>query len=73
MSIQQPSQRTSSHEPFIPVIEAADRLGIFRWKLRRAVKSGSIPSYHFLNNRVLVRLSEVVAFIEASRHGGDNA
>lgn len=66
-------QSSAKVEPFIPVIEAADRLGIYRWKLRRAVKSGSIPSYRFLNNRVLVRLSEVIAFIEASRHGGDNA
>jgi excisionase family DNA binding protein len=57
-------------EPFIPVIEAADRLGVHRWKLRRAVKAGLVPSYRLHNSRALVRLSEVILFIEASRHGG---
>jgi excisionase family DNA binding protein len=52
--------------------EAAEILGIHLWALRRAVKSGAIPSYTPFNSRRLVRLSEVIAFIEASRQGGSN-
>lgn len=40
------------------------------WKLRRAAKLGLFPTYTVLNTRRLVKLSEVVAAIEASRQGG---
>lgn len=57
-------------EKFIPLNEAADRLGIHLWALRRAVKRGDIPSYTPFNRRRLVRLSEVIAAIETFRQGG---
>jgi hypothetical protein len=50
--------------------EAAALLGLPVWKLRRAVKRGLVVSYRLANTRALVRLSEVVAVIEASRTGG---
>ncbi|WP_412032954.1 helix-turn-helix transcriptional regulator [Nitratireductor aquimarinus] len=57
-------------EKFIPLKEAADRLGLHLWALRRAVNRGDIPSYTPFNKRRLVRLSEVIAAIEAFREGG---
>lgn len=49
---------------------AAEELGIHYWQLQRAVKRGAIPSYAPFNSRRLVKLSEVIAFIDASRQGG---
>jgi hypothetical protein len=40
------------------------------WKLQRAAKQGLIKTYTFFNSRRLLRLSEVLAWIEASRRGG---
>ncbi len=57
-------------EKFIPLNEAADRLGIHLWALRRAVKRGHVPSYAPFGKRRLVRLSEVIATIETFREGG---
>ena len=57
-------------ERFITLAQAADRLGIHLWALRRAVKRGDIPSYAPFNKRKLVRLSEVIMAIETSREGG---
>lgn len=57
-------------EKFITLEDAATTLGVHLWALRRAVKRGSIPSYTPFNRRRLVRLSEVVAAIEAARQGG---
>ncbi|UIJ71918.1 excisionase family DNA-binding protein [Aurantimonas sp. HBX-1] len=60
----------SRPEKLITFHEAADVLGVHYWQIQRAVKRGDIPSYRPFNSRRLVKLSEVVAFIEASRHGG---
>lgn len=57
-------------EKFIPLSEAANRLGIYLWALRRAVKRGDIPSYAPFGKRRLVRLSEVILAIETFRQGG---
>ena len=46
---------------------AADALGVPVWKLNRAAKQNLFPTYRLLNSRRLVKLSEVVAAIEASR------
>jgi hypothetical protein len=54
-------------EPYIPGKQAADILGLRPWKVYRAIKTGIIPSYQLLNSRRLVKLSEVIAAIEASR------
>jgi excisionase family DNA binding protein len=59
-----------STEPLCTIQEAAERLNVHLWALRRAVKRGDIPSYTPFNSRRLVRLSEVVAFIDAQRRGG---
>ena len=57
-------------EPLLTIQNAAKVLGIHVWALRRAVKAGTIPAYAPFNGRKLVRLSEVVAAINASKIGG---
>jgi excisionase family DNA binding protein len=57
-------------EPFLTIQEAASLLNLPVFKLRRAVKSGVVPSYTFANRRRLVRLPEIVAVIEQSNPGG---
>jgi excisionase family DNA binding protein len=59
-------------EPFLTLQQAAKELGLHVWALRRAVKSGAIPAYQPFNGRKLVRLSEVVSAINASKIGGGN-
>jgi excisionase family DNA binding protein len=59
-------------EPFLTLQQAAKELGLHVWALRRAVKSGAIPAYQPFNGRKLVRLSEVVSAINASKIGGEN-
>lgn len=57
-------------EHLISLKDAAKALGLPYFKLQRAARSGLIPTYRVYNSRKLVRLSEVVATIEASRTGG---
>jgi hypothetical protein len=59
-------------EKLTTVKKAADTLGLPPWKLRRAAKAGAFPTYTVLNSRRLVRLSEVIAAIEASKKGGSD-
>lgn len=70
--ITQPSPEQFGVEPFLTLQQAAKELGVHVWALRRAVKSGAIPAYQPFNGRKLVRLSEVVAAINASKTGGEN-
>ena len=70
--ITQPSPEQLGVEPFLTLQQAAKELGVHVWALRRAVKSGAIPAYQPFNGRKLVRLSEVVAAINASKTGGEN-
>jgi predicted site-specific integrase-resolvase len=63
------SPNPSSPEPYVNIQDAAKKLGVHAWALRRAVKAGAIPAYTPFNGRKLVRLSEVVAAIDASRIG----
>lgn len=58
-------------EKFVTVKEVADTLGLPAFKLYRAVKRGTLPTYRIGNGRQLVRLSEVLAVIEASKRGGE--
>ncbi|HSI40008.1 MAG TPA: helix-turn-helix domain-containing protein [Xanthobacteraceae bacterium] len=60
----------SAPQKLISLKQAAATLGIHVWALRRAVNAGRIPVYTPFNSRRLVKLSEVVAFIEASKRGG---
>ena len=57
-------------EKLVPMNKAADALGIHLWALQRAVKRGAIPSYAPFNSRRLVRLTEVIAYIDSCRQGG---
>jgi excisionase family DNA binding protein len=59
-----------SPEKLITIKEAANALGIPNWKLRRAAKHGTFSTYSLGTSRRLVKLSEVIAVIEASRRGG---
>ena len=52
--------------------QAAEALGLHYWQLQRAVKRGSIPAYSPFG-RKLVKLSEVVAYIDSCRQGGGDA
>jgi hypothetical protein len=56
-------------EPLRSVKAAAVELGLPYFKLARAVKQGLVPSYTIYNSRRLVRISEIVAVIDASRRG----
>lgn len=62
---------TASVEALVTLSVAAEALNLHLWQLQRAVKRGDIPSYTPFNSRKLVRLSEVIAFIDASRQGGE--
>lgn len=57
-------------ESYLTIPQAAESLGIPASTLRRAVKSGLVPSYLPLGQRIRVRLSEVIAVIEAQKVGG---
>ena len=57
-------------EQFVTLHMAARMLGLPYFKLERAARSGKIVTYQFFNSRRLVRLSEVLSVIEASRKGG---
>ena len=64
--------RNTQHPERLYTIDAAAKIfGLHRWKLRRAIKSGLVPSYAPFNSRRLVYLSEVQAVIGASKHGGE--
>lgn len=65
------SNGSSAPEKLMLISEAADAVGAKHWQLRRAVKRGLIPSYNPFNSRRLVKLSEVLAYIDACRRGGD--
>ena len=57
-------------EKLLTLKEAADTLGTYYWQIQRAVKRGDIPSYTPFNSRKLVKLSEVIAYIDSRRQGG---
>lgn len=65
------SNGLSAPEKLMPISQAADCVGAKYWQLGRAVKSGAIPSYTPFNSRRLVKLSEVIAYIDSCRRGGD--
>ena len=59
-------------EKLLTLSEAAEAMGCHHWQIRRAVNSGRMPSYAPFNSRRLVKLSEVIAFIDACRTGGSD-
>ena len=48
----------------------AETLGVPYYKVQRAGRAGLFRTYRLLNSRPLLRLSEVLAAIEASGPGG---
>jgi hypothetical protein len=65
------SDRNCPVEPLRSIKEAAAEIGLPYFKLARAVKNRLVPSYTIYNARRLVRVSEIIAVIEASRDGGE--
>lgn len=57
-------------EKLLTVQQAAAVLDVHEWALRRAIKRGDIPNYTPFNSRRLVKLSEVLAYIDSCRQGG---
>ena len=64
------STKRPAEEKLLTIREVADALGLHYWQVQRAVRRGDIPCYRPFNSRPLLRLSEVLAFVEASRQGG---
>jgi excisionase family DNA binding protein len=60
-------------EPFLTIPEAAKRLGIPDWTLRKAIKRGDIPAFAFATNRRRVRMSMIEEAVRAARQGVDGA
>lgn len=59
-------------EKLLTFKDAALAIGAKEWQLRRAAKSGAIPTYSPFNSRRLVKLSEVVAYIDSCRQGSSD-
>ena len=55
---------------FYSMKEVAERLGVPLWKVRRAAKSGLLPTYTFYDQKKYLLLAEVEAIILRSRDGG---
>ncbi len=56
-------------EPFYSIGKAAEILGLQYHHLQRGVRRGTFPAYR-VGGRLRVRLSEVIAVIEATKIGG---
>jgi excisionase family DNA binding protein len=67
-----PLEKSGDVEQLLTIQQAAAVLGVHSWALRRAVKANTVPAYAPFNGRKLVRLSEVIAAINASKIGGTN-
>ena len=57
-------------DEFLTLNPAAAKLRLTYYNRQRAARAGLFPTYRFHNRRILVRLSEVIASIEATRVGG---
>lgn len=58
-----------SHQ-FVTLKQAAELLGFPYWKLLRAARAGCFPIYRPFNSRIVVRLPEIVIYIEATLQTG---
>lgn len=58
-------------EKLVTMKAAADAFGLQYWQVQRAVRDKLIPSYTPFNSRPRLRLSEVDAFVNASKTGGE--
>jgi excisionase family DNA binding protein len=57
-------------ERLLTLKEAAEAVGAKYWHIQRAARAGHFPVYRPYNSRPLVKLSEVVAYIDSCRAGG---
>jgi hypothetical protein len=64
------SNGSSAPEKLIPIAKAAEAVGAKYWHIQRLVRRGAIPAYTPFTSRKLVKLSEVVAYIDSCRQGG---
>lgn len=58
-------------DKLLTIKQVAGEVGAKDWQIRRAIKRGTIPYFQPYNSRKLVRLSDVLAVIEASKKGGE--
>lgn len=64
------NQNGAATERFYTIKGAARELNIPYWKINYLAKAGVFPVYRPHNSRRLVRLTEVVAYIENCSVGG---
>lgn len=64
------SNGSSAPEKLISIAKAAEAVGAKYWHIQRAARAGHFPVYRPYNSRPLVKLSEVVAYIDSCRNGG---
>ena len=57
-------------EHFLTIKQASAQLGVHYWLLLRLVNSGCVPTYSFGNSKKRIRVSEVIAAVEAGRKAG---
>ncbi|WP_156653294.1 hypothetical protein [Methylobacterium sp. Leaf111] len=57
-------------EPFLTIKQASVQLGVHYWLLLRLVNSGGVLTYSFGNSKKRIRLSELIAVVEAGRKVG---
>jgi hypothetical protein len=61
---------SAAPEKLLNFKEAAEAVGARTWHIQRSAKAGHFPVYRPYNSRPLVKLSEVVAYIDSCRAGG---
>ncbi len=64
------STPSTTAERLLTLRKAADAVGAKYWHIQRAARAGHFPVYRPYNTRPLVKLSEVVAYIDSCRQGG---
>ena len=57
-------------EPYVTTKQASVQLGVHYWLLLRLVKTSDIPTYNFGNSKKWLRISEIIAVVEARRKAG---
>lgn len=62
-------ERRAETEKLLTYRAAAEALGVPYYKIQRAARAGAFPTYRVFNGRQLLKLSEVIAVIDASREG----
>ena len=62
--------QASRYEPLLTIAEACAFFNLKPHVLRRAIKSGAIPAYHFGNGRIRLRASDINSAIQTSARGG---